>query len=106
MAGNPETKDEATEFADNNQQDFTPDYPAGARLAAILLSLILSTFLVALDNVSCKHHGIIKADQACYQTILSTAIPKITDEFQDLNKVSWYGAVYFMTFGGSKFWLP
>jgi len=33
-------------------------------------------------------------------TILSTAIPKITDEFQDLNKVSWYGAAYFMTFGG------
>jgi hypothetical protein len=36
------------------------------------------------------------------QTILGTAIPKITDEFQDLNKVSWYGAAYFMTFGGGE----
>ena len=36
------------------------------------------------------------------QTILGTAIPKITDEFHDLNKVSWYGAAYFMTFGGGE----
>lgn len=36
-----------------------------------------------------------------YQTILGTAIPKITDEFHDLNKVAWYGSAYFMTFGGT-----
>jgi hypothetical protein len=36
------------------------------------------------------------------QTILGTAIPSITDEFHDLNKVSWYGAAYFMTFGGGE----
>jgi hypothetical protein len=41
-----------------------------------------------------------EADNACVKTILGTAIPKITDEFHDLNKVSWYGAAYFMTFGG------
>ncbi|RAK72327.1 MDR family MFS transporter [Aspergillus fijiensis CBS 313.89] len=58
-------------------------YPHGTRLAAIVLSLLLVMFLVSLDN-----------------TILGTAIPKITDQFHDLNKVSWYGAVYFMTFGG------
>jgi MFS transporter, DHA2 family, glioxin efflux transporter len=58
-------------------------YPHGARLAAIVVSLLLVMFLVAIDN-----------------TILGTAIPKITDEFQDINKVSWYGAAYFMTFGG------
>jgi MFS family permease len=40
---------------------------------------------------------------AC-QTIIGTAIPKITDQFHDLNKVSWYGSAYLMTFGGSKFW--
>ncbi|KAL4972517.1 major facilitator superfamily domain-containing protein [Aspergillus desertorum] len=63
--------------------DTDDGYPNGARLAAIVLSLMLGMFLVALDN-----------------TILGTAIPKITDEFHDLNKVSWYGAAYFMTFGG------
>ncbi|KAL4750022.1 hypothetical protein BDW72DRAFT_176708 [Aspergillus terricola var. indicus] len=63
--------------------DAVDDYPHGARLAIIVLSLMLGMFLVALDN-----------------TILGTAIPKITDEFHDLNKVSWYGSAYFMTFGG------
>jgi hypothetical protein len=42
------------------------------------------------------HHT---ADQGYQQTILGTAIPKITDEFHDLNKVSWYGSAYLMTYG-------
>lgn len=31
---------------------------------------------------------------------MGTAIPKITDEFGGLGLVSWYGAAYFLTFGG------
>lgn len=31
---------------------------------------------------------------------MGTAIPKITDEFHGLGLVSWYGAAYFLTFGG------
>ncbi|KAJ6086429.1 hypothetical protein N7467_005343 [Penicillium canescens] len=58
------------------------EYPHGARLAAVVFSLMLGMFLVALDN-----------------TILGTAIPKITDEFHDLNRVSWYGSAYLMTYG-------
>lgn len=34
------------------------------------------------------------------QTIVGTAVPKITSEFGGLNDVSWYSAAYFMTFGG------
>ena len=34
------------------------------------------------------------------QTIVATAIPKITDEFHGLEMVSWYGAAFFMTNGG------
>ncbi|KAM0720750.1 hypothetical protein Q7P37_004887 [Cladosporium fusiforme] len=59
------------------------EYASGISLVLLMISLMLGMFLVALDN-----------------TILSTAIPKITDEFEDLNQVSWYGAAYFMTFGG------
>jgi len=58
-------------------------YPTGKTLVPILFALIFAVFLVALD-----------------MTILGTAIPKITDEFDGLNNVSWYGSVYFMTFGG------
>lgn len=34
------------------------------------------------------------------QTIVATAIPKITDQFGGLELVSWYGSAFFMTFGG------
>ncbi|KAF2501646.1 MFS general substrate transporter [Lophium mytilinum] len=63
-------------------QEPTSSYPQGTRLAIIVVSLMLSNFLIALDN-----------------TIIATAIPKITDEFHGLDKVAWYGSAYFMTFG-------
>ncbi|KAK3675409.1 hypothetical protein LTR78_004919 [Recurvomyces mirabilis] len=50
-------------------------YAHGLGLAALVASLMLGMFLISLD-----------------QTIVGTAIPKITDEFHDLNKVAWYGA--------------
>lgn len=46
-------------------------YPTGAKLSLITLALCLSVFLMALDN-----------------TIIATAIPKITDEFKSLPDVS------------------
>jgi len=36
------------------------------------------------------------------QTIVGTAVPKITDEFHGLSDVSWYAAAYFMTFGAAQ----
>jgi hypothetical protein len=58
-------------------------YATGRKLIPIIAALVFAVFLVAID-----------------MTILGTAIPKITDEFDGLNSVSWYGSVYFMTFGG------
>ncbi|KAF2259086.1 MFS general substrate transporter [Lojkania enalia] len=64
------------------------NYFHGLQLAPIVIALILSVFLVAVD-----------------QTIVGTAIPKITDQFHSLESVSWYGSAYFMTFGGfQSFW--
>jgi MFS family permease len=34
------------------------------------------------------------------QTIVATAIPKITDQFRSLDDISWYGSAFFMTLGG------
>ncbi|KAK6431951.1 hypothetical protein LTR95_011884 [Oleoguttula sp. CCFEE 5521] len=59
------------------------EYVSGGKLVVLVVSLLLGMFLVALDN-----------------TIVGVAIPKITDEFKDLNKIAWYGSAYFMTFGG------
>ena len=55
-------------------------YPTGAKLAVILAALCLSVFLLALDN-----------------TIIATAIPKITDHFNSLGDVGWYGSSYLLT---------
>ncbi|KAL9126067.1 MAG: hypothetical protein Q9217_004825 [Psora testacea] len=56
------------------------EYPTGAKLAIIIASLCLSVFLMALDN-----------------TIIATAIPKITDHFKALDDVGWYGSAYLLT---------
>ena len=52
-----------------------PEYPTGAKLGIIIASLCLSVFLMALDN-----------------TIIATAIPKITNHFKSLDDVGWYGS--------------
>lgn len=56
------------------------EYPTGVKLALISLALCLSVFLMALDN-----------------TIIATAIPKITDQFHSLQDVGWYGSAYLLT---------
>ena len=56
------------------------EYPHGVKLGIIIASLCLSVFLMALDN-----------------TIIATAIPKITDYFKALDDVGWYGSAYLLT---------
>ena len=51
-------------------------YPTGLKLVAIIVALCLVAFLVALD-----------------QTIIATAIPKITDHFDSVRDIGWYGSV-------------
>lgn len=56
------------------------EYPHGAKLWIILAALCLAVFLVALD-----------------QTIIATAIPKITDHFNSIQDIGWYGSSYLLT---------
>jgi hypothetical protein len=55
-------------------------YPGGAVLVLLTFGLCLTTFVVALDN-----------------TIIATAIPKITTVFDSLGDVGWYGSSYLLT---------
>lgn len=55
-------------------------YPKGFQLAILTFGLCLATFVVALDN-----------------TIIATAIPKITTDFNSLGDVGWYGSSYLLT---------
>ncbi|KAI1746639.1 MFS gliotoxin efflux transporter glia [Xylaria castorea] len=67
---------------DLNLQEKTQEisYPSGPVLFIIIGGLLLSLFLVALDV-----------------SIISTAIPKITSEFNSEADVGWYGSAFFLT---------
>jgi MFS family permease len=101
----PEEKEDSVDVVKPEEDAPIPDdeYLHGTRLTVLTVSLMLGMFLVSLDNVRWHNfsHPNGRLTVTC-QTIIGTAIPKITDEFHDLNKVSWYGSAYFMTFGGSK----
>ncbi|KAL9636714.1 MAG: hypothetical protein Q9164_002653 [Protoblastenia rupestris] len=58
------------------------EYPGPLALAILTFGLCLSVFLVSLDR-----------------TIVATAIPRITDEFQSYEDVGWYGSAYLLTAG-------
>jgi len=72
--GNDATDDTVDEQNDESK------YPGGAKLAVLTFGLCMAIFVVALDN-----------------TIIATAIPKITTVFNSLNDVGWYGSSYLLT---------
>ncbi|KNG84776.1 putative efflux pump antibiotic resistance protein [Aspergillus nomiae NRRL 13137] len=59
------------------------EYPTGLRLLFIVVALVLAIFLTSLDF-----------------TIISTAIPRITDDFHSLGDVAWYGSAFFLVTAG------
>ena len=63
-----------------DEQNDDSKYPGGVTLAVLTFGLCMATFVVALDN-----------------TIIATAIPKITTVFDSLNDVGWYGSSYLLT---------
>lgn len=77
-----EISEERTEGMETLTRIATSDFPHAFKLAFIIVALVLSIFLVALD-----------------MTIVATAIPAITDEFHSLNQVGWYGSAFFLTLG-------
>jgi hypothetical protein len=58
----------------------TSQYLSGLKLVTLIIALCLAVFIVALD-----------------QTIIATAIPKITDQFHSISDIGWYGSAYFLT---------
>ncbi|EWC44372.1 hypothetical protein DRE_01198 [Drechslerella stenobrocha 248] len=72
--------DEKNELEKTQTMESMHEYPKAWKLAVISIALCLSVFCMALDN-----------------TIIATAIPKITDHFNSLNDVGWYGSAYLLT---------
>ncbi|TVY44502.1 Efflux pump [Lachnellula subtilissima] len=69
------------ESGEEGESDDEIVYPGGLQLGILTFGLCVATFVVALDN-----------------TILATAIPKITTVFPNsLKDVGWYGSSYLLT---------
>lgn len=81
------------------------DYPKGLQFFFILIALILSIFMVALDLVCVlaflyslsSDTGVQVLIYLILQTIVATAIPKITDQFHSVSEIGWYGSSFFLT---------
>ncbi|KAK2614399.1 hypothetical protein N8I77_001231 [Diaporthe amygdali] len=76
----PSSDDLRPEATSAAQPPPAPTYPTGFTFALTLFALFISLFCVALDS-----------------TIIATAIPRITDQFQALQDVGWYGSSYLLT---------
>ncbi|KAF3916666.1 hypothetical protein ABW20_dc0105089 [Dactylellina cionopaga] len=75
-----ENIDDKNELAKTQTIESMHEYPTAWKLGIISIALCLSVFCMALDN-----------------TIIATAIPKITDHFKSLDDVGWYGSAYMLT---------
>jgi hypothetical protein len=95
--GNEKGDIEAEKDQTTPPEDVT-EYPKGFRLAMVILALVLSVFLVALDMASSNLSIRILLPTDMPQTIVATAIPHITDEFHSLDQIGWYGSAFFLTF--------
>ena len=93
------------------------EYPSNRKGIVIMSALFLAAFLVTLGKfrtfTSNQHHHVILVSRVASngpiilclriancsldQNIISTAIPRITDEFDSLNDVGWYGSAYLLT---------
>ncbi|KAJ5824851.1 Major facilitator superfamily domain general substrate transporter [Penicillium robsamsonii] len=74
------TQEEKKENGDTETPQDEEEYPSAWKLTLISIGLCLCVFCVSLDN-----------------TIIATAIPKITDQFNSLEDVGWYGSSYLLT---------
>jgi hypothetical protein len=75
--GQPREQTPPDSSNDDGEEKF---FVTGIRLFFLLLSLLVSIFCQALD-----------------ETIIATAIPRITDSFHRLTHVGWYGSAYLLT---------
>ncbi|KAJ5742771.1 uncharacterized protein N7511_011172 [Penicillium nucicola] len=82
LADGDSDKEVVTEGKDETDkpEEDEEEYPSSWRLTLITIGLCFCVFCLALDN-----------------TIIATAIPKITDEFNSLEDVGWYGSSYLLT---------
>ena len=78
-------------------------YPSNQKRILIMTALYLAVFLVTLvrpapfpgrNSLPCRLDNLLETQD---QNIISTAIPRITDEFHSLDDIGWYGSAYLLS---------
>ncbi|KAF5006013.1 hypothetical protein FDECE_7587 [Fusarium decemcellulare] len=72
-------------------------YPSGLKLGLVLTSVFVSMFLVSLVGSHYTHPFGTGAKISQDRLIITTAIPKITDDFNSVTDIGWYGSAYLLT---------
>ncbi|USP74923.1 MFS general substrate transporter [Curvularia clavata] len=80
METNTQSESKGPEESATSLTEAADDYPSGSRFFGLLVALMLTIFLVAMD-----------------MTIVATAIPRITQEFNSIPDIGWYGSAFFLT---------
>ncbi|KAG9245614.1 putative efflux pump antibiotic resistance protein [Calycina marina] len=87
------------------QRPAEPEYPGPANVAVIMACILSAIFLMSLagrllylspcpgPNGNAAAAAAVAADR----TIIATAIPRITHEFNSLDDVGWYGSAFMLT---------
>ncbi|KAJ7804183.1 hypothetical protein B0H14DRAFT_2612668 [Mycena olivaceomarginata] len=73
----PNEKEKGSSSGSQTAPETADDFPHGFKLVVLMVALCLAVFLVALDN-----------------SIIATAIPKITEQFRSLDDVGWLTGRY------------
>ncbi len=84
---------EADEYLDA-EKNFQPK---SFKFWTIMMGIYLSIFLVALVSHRPPKGSADPANTSQDRTILATAIPHITDEFNSTEDIGWYGSAYMLT---------
>lgn len=75
----------------SNETVTEQEYPTALKLFMIVVALVLAMFLASLDMVRIFIVSLaINSGLTSCKTILSTAIPKITTDFNSLGDIGWY----------------
>ena len=100
-------KGEDSLSAREDKEEEEPDFASGFKVLVLMTALLLCQFLVALDMVRDFTLSLEKRllTRCASQSIIATAIPKITSEFHSLDQVGWYGSGFLLTLAGFvSFW--
>lgn len=76
------------------------EYPSGMRLGLIITSAFISMFLVSLVRISTSEVSSLQSQRITTvqdRMIITTAIPQITDDFNSVTDIGWYGSAYLLT---------